>query len=67
MMEQDELKEALLEIERLQELHRKNVLDVRRYRLGGVDRLTTPEETSSLINKLENRSRMALPRQGKNL
>lgn len=52
-----------MELERHLELHRRTVLDIRRFRLKDKVNL---EEVEKLLNKLENRHRMAQPRGEKN-
>lgn len=72
--EYDAFEEALFvpeleaEIERLQELHRRTVEDIRKFQnrtfMSDGEVL---DEMDKLLNKISNRSRMALPKEEKNL
>jgi hypothetical protein len=53
--------ESFDEIERLQELHRKNALDIRRFKAKTfMNDNQVLDEVDKLLNKLENRSKAAL-------
>lgn len=48
------------EIERLQELHRRNALDIRRFLSATIYDTEFAEEVDKLLNKIENRSKAAI-------